>query len=658
MTRTKDNDAQNSASRCSGESVTSNLAPRWDWSEMPEGDHFVQFYETDAFLRDSLAEYIRTGLDKGEGCIVVATRVHLASLEERLVAAGLDSAAAVAGGTYIPLDAAQTLAKLMIHGSPEPHRFAAALSTPLARASDGGRRVRIFGEMVAMLCEQGNYAAASQLEDLWNGLSKTISFTLFCAYPMRVFARAELASALSAVCREHSRVIPAEDYSELPTPEKRLRAIALLQQRAKSLFTEIAGREEARERLRASELQLLAREQAARAEAETANRMKDEFLTMLSHELRTPLSSIVGWIDILERVRPDDQLHAQAVQVIKRNAKQQAQIIEDILEVSRIVSGKLRLDSRPIDLIPTINAAADAIRLASETKGVSLRFDLDSSVGLVVGDPNRLQQVIWNLLSNAVKFTARGGQITIKLESMDGLAVLSVADTGAGIPPEFLPYVFDRFRQADTSYSRKHGGLGLGLAIVRHLVEMHGGVVEAFSKGPDQGAEFRVKLPRAINALSSVDGVDSSVHRDDRRTESARLPSLAGFKILVVDDHQDWRDLVARFLEMQGAIVRSAASVAGAFEILDRWTPDVLISDLGMPGEDGFELIRKLRARSPESGGNLAAVAVTGYAGAAEETAALAAGYQLRLTKPVELSVLERAVITLVEQAVRKESIL
>jgi len=288
---------------------------------------------------------------------------------------------------------------------------------------------------------------------------------------------------------------------------------------------------------------------------------------------------------------------------------------------------------------------------------VRLRFDLDCSVGLVAGDPNRLQQVVWNLLSNAVKFTPRGGQVTIKLESIDGVAVLTVTDTGAGIPSEFLPYVFDRFRQADTSYSRKHRGLGLGLAIVRHLVEMHGGVVEAFSDGPGRGAEFTVKLPLAITALSLMDGGDSSIHGDDQRTDSTLLPSLAGFKILVVDDHQDWRDLVTRFLQMRGAIVRSSGSVAGAFEILDGWIPDVLISDLGIPGEDGFELIRKLRARAPEFGGNLAALAVTGYAGAVEEAAALAAGYQLRLTKPVELGVLERTVITLVEQAVRKEPI-
>jgi signal transduction histidine kinase/ActR/RegA family two-component response regulator len=646
-----------SALRNSDESATGNLAPRWDWKQMPEGEHFVQFYETEEFLGESLAAYIKTGLYKGDGCIVIATSPHLSALEDRLVAAGLDLKAAATGGTYIPLDAAATLATVMIDGSPEPRRFAAALSTSLARASNGGRRVRIFGEMVAMLCEQGNYAAATQLEELWNGLSKTISFTLFCAYPMRVFGRAELAGALGTVCREHSRVIPAEDYSDLPTPEKRLHAIALLQQRAKSLFSEIADREEARERLRAAELQLLAREQAARAEAEAANRMKDEFLTMLSHELRTPLSSIVGWIDILERVRPDDQLHAQAVQVIKRNAKQQAQIIEDILEVSRIVSGKLRLDSRPIDLIPTINGAADAVRLALETKGVRLRFDLDSSVGLVAGDPNRLQQVIWNLLSNAVKFTPRGGQVTVKLASVDGFAVLTVADTGAGIPSQFLPFVFDRFRQADTSYSRKHGGLGLGLAIVRHIVEMHGGVVEAFSDGLDQGAEFKVRLPLAVSALSSMGGGDSFVHGGDQRMDSPPLPSLAGFKILVVDDHQDWRDLVTRFFQMQGAIVRSCGSAAGAFDILDRWIPDILISDLGMPGEDGFELIRRLRARAPEFGGNIAALAVTGYAGAAEEAAALASGYQLRLTKPVELGVLERAVITLVEQAVRKEPI-
>jgi PAS domain S-box-containing protein len=770
------NDLPEAVTRGDNGNGRGGLAPRSDWSEIGESKHFVQFYESDGFLEDSLAGYIGAGLKAGDGCVVIATAAHLASLDERLRGEGMDLSAARAHGRYIDLDAAETLSRLMVDGSPEPQTFAEVISNMLAKASEGGRRVRIFGEMVAVLWERENHSGAMRLEDLWNGLRNKHSFSLLCAYPMSGFGRQEHGSALSMVCAQHSGVIPAEDYSSLQDPGDRLCAIARLQQRSRSLDTEIAERQEAEDRLQASEMQyralfeassdgilivdpgtlritdaspslvnllcftreeligeelwevgllgdretsfealrvlfekgmlryehlvlrtksgqlreveflaslfrvkghkvihcnvrditerrraeaereqLLAREQAARAEAETANRMKDEFLTLLSHELRTPLSSIVGWVDILERVGPGDQMNSQAIQVIKRNAKQQAQIVEDILEVSRIVSGKLRLESRPIDLISTINSAADAVRLAAETKGVTLRFEPDSSVGIVAGDPNRLQQVVWNLLSNAIKFTPRGGRITVSLEQIGDSVVLTVRDTGEGIPPEFLPYVFDRFRQADASYSRRHGGLGLGLAIVRHLVELHGGAVEALSAGPGKGATFRVSLPTTASLLPF--GNHPPERRgDELQTAPTNPPSLDGFRILVVEDQKDWRELVIAFLELKGAIVKSASSVGVALEILDGWIPDVLISDLGMPDRDGFHLIRELRSRDAEKGGTIPALALSGYASAAAGEAAVLAGYQMRLTKPIELSALEHAVIELVDNAAHNDA--
>jgi len=353
---------------------------------------------------------------------------------------------------------------------------------------------------------------------------------------------------------------------------------------------------------------LLAREQQARAEAEAANRAKDEFLALVSHELRTPLNSIVGWVDILLANPDRSEAHiGRALEVIKRNAGLQARIIEDILDVSRIVTGKLQLESRPAELPAIIQAAIAAVQLAADEKQVRLRQVLDRSTGPVFGDPHRLQQIVWNLLSNAIKFTPAGGEVEIRLEKTDCNARVTVSDDGEGIRAEFLPRIFDRFSQADSSTTRRYGGLGLGLAIERHLVELHGGKVEAYSAGEKLGAVFTVTFPFEPAPMESpvVQGVS-----DDYG--GSALP-LAGLRILIVDDDLDSREVLAALLALRAAEVRSAGSVREALEALAEWNPDVLISDIGMPGEDGYDLIREVRLRSADEGGRIPAIALTGY---------------------------------------------
>lgn len=477
-----------------GDIAASALAPHAHWSEMNDGEHFVQFYEADAFLLDSLSGYVGNALNTGNSALVIATKERRDGLAEKLQQKGLDVSAAAAAGKYVSLDAAETLSKFMVEGLPEPSRFTETVGNLIVSATDGRTRVRAFGEMVALLWAEGNHAAALRLEELWNNLQHTHSFSLFCAYPMNVFGGEELAGQISNVCAGHSRVIPAESYTALANTDERLRVITLLQQKASRLEAEVAERKEVEERLQAALIQ----EKLARSEAESANRLKDEFLATVSHELRTPLNAIIGWSEMLRDGVLDEATAARAIETIARNAESQAQLIEDILDVSRIITGKLRLNIGPVDAATVINAAIDSVQLAAEAKSIQLEVVLDPSARLVSGDAGRLQQVVWNLLSNAIKFTPRDGCVRVRLErAEDSSAQISVSDTGCGISPEFLPFIFDRFRQADGSSTRRHGGLGLGLAIVRHLVELHGGTVQAESAGEGQGSTFIIRLPLA-----------------------------------------------------------------------------------------------------------------------------------------------------------------
>jgi signal transduction histidine kinase len=474
------------------------FAPAACWVETGERDHFVQFYEADEFLLDSLSSYVREGLETGDACVVVARPEHREGLDARLRACGLDTNAACASGRLVMLDAAETLSLFMSNDAPDPRRFEEVVGRVLARAAEAGGRVRAFGEMVALLWADGNTEAALRLEGLWNGLQEARAFRLFCAYPLKGFDGEAHGAPLAGVCAAHSHVIPAESYTSLAGSDARLRAITELQRKARALEAEIAERKSVEAELRAvkEELEVQFRgEQAAREEAERANRLKDEFLLTVSHELRTPLTAILGWSHLLVKTPLDEATAARALDAIERNALTQAQLVEDILDVSRAVTGKLRLEVGRVDLAAAINDAIDSVQPAAVSKNISLEVTLDPTARHVTGDAARMQQVVEKLLLNAVKFTNACGHVSVHLSRAGSCVEIGVRDTGQGIAPDFLPFVFDRFRQADQSTTRTHGGLGLGLAIVRHLVELHGGTVRAESEGEGRGSTFTVTLP-------------------------------------------------------------------------------------------------------------------------------------------------------------------
>jgi PAS domain S-box-containing protein len=449
------------------------------------------------------------------------------------------------------------------------------------------------------------------------------------------------------------------------------------------------------------------REQVARQQAETANRMKDEFLATLSHELRTPLNSVLGWARLLRTRSFDATTTARALETIERNAKSQAQMIEDILDVSRIIRGKLNLNLRPINLIPVIEAAIDSVRPAAEAKSIQVEYVLDPSVNRVTddgfpfssrgvpreasssngslsppnlpwvkegtlagsivvnGDPDRVQQMVWNLLTNAIKFTPEEGRIEVRSLLTGSHAQIQVSDTGIGISPEFLPHVFDRFRQADSTTTRTHGGLGLGLAIVHHLVELHGGRVYAESEGEGQGATFTIELP----LQNSVELQPSSLEQPELRPESDQpllsrssdqsllssseeaLRTLSGLQVLIVDDEPDVRELLATVIEESGAEAIAVESSLEALKVLEQLQPDVLISDIAMSCEDGYSLIRKVRNREAEQGGCLPAVALTAYVREEDSKQAIESGFQMHLSKPIDTTELVMAVANLAGRA-------
>lgn len=396
---------------------------------------------------------------------------------------------------------------------------------------------------------------------------------------------------------------------------------------------------------------LLHSEQAAHAEADAANGIKDEFLALLSHELRTPLTSILGWSDLLVSGTLDEAATKHALEIIGRNARAQRQLIDDLLDISRIITGKLRLEVQPIALAPMIESVVDTVRPTADARNIQVQMVLDSLLSPISGDPERLQQIIWNLLTNAIKFTPKGGRVQVRMERIDSHVELIISDTGQGIEPDLLPHVFDRFRQSDSSSTRRHGGLGLGLAIVRQLVELHGGTVTANSPGTGQGTIFNVSLPLL------------SVHHELSAVEITPIPvvtnrptdwqlSLANLRVLVVDDEPDARELIATVLIGRGAEVVTVESSGEALAALERQGFDVLVSDVGMPQMDGYGLIEKVRQLPAQRGGRIPAAALTAYASDEDRRRALSAGYQLHIAKPVEPAELATVVANLAKQHV------
>jgi len=426
-----------------------------------------------------------------------------------------------------------------------------------------------------------------------------------------------------------------QDISARKSNEETLRnqaeALRTLNERSTRLY-ETATKARAQAEKAATENERLYRQ------AEESSRLKEEFLATISHELRTPLSAILGWTRMLRLGQLSPENSAKALDTIERNARAQAQLVDDLLDVSRIITGKLRMDVRPSDPNSFIDAAVEAVKPAAEAKGVRVQKVIDTAPISIPGDPVRLQQVVWNLLSNAIKFTPRGGRVQIRSERVNSHLEIVVSDTGQGISSDFLPHVFDRFRQADQKTSRQHGGMGLGLAIVRHLVEMHGGTVSANSDGEGKGATFTVQLP--IAPVYQVDSSGSRVHPGarDLLPPNDVTDRLDNMKILVVDDEADTRELLRQGLEYCGATVSVAGSAAEAVEAVMAKPPDILISDIGMPGVDGYDLIRQIRRLPAASGGKVPAIALTAYTRTEDRLQALRAGYDMHVPKPVELA--------------------
>jgi PAS domain S-box-containing protein len=393
-----------------------------------------------------------------------------------------------------------------------------------------------------------------------------------------------------------------------------------------------------RKRAESDRERLLKTEKLAREEAEAAGRFKDEFLAMISHELRTPLTSILGWAKMLNRGALPESQTRHAFQVIEQNAKFQAQLVDDLLDTSRIMTGSLKIDAHPVDIERILQNAIEVIRPSAKAKRIAVQIFINQRGGVVLGDANRLQQAIWNLLANAVKFTNEDGRVEVRLGQTSGSIELSVTDTGIGIEPEFVPCIFDRFRQADSTSTRRYGGLGLGLSIVRNVIEMHGGSVSVSSPGKGRGSTFKIVLPEDLQKFKQTQNEavkPESKQGDERKGQEAGL-NLKGVRVLVVEDDPDTLELLRFILDRRGAEVNTAASTREALDVMEHWQPTTLVSDLAMPDQDGYELIGRIRSRSSDRGGNIPAVAVSAYTRTEDRIRALSAGFQMHLPKPVD----------------------
>ncbi len=529
---------------------------------------------------------------------------------------------------------------------------------PVDAARFGWDRIEVVTPVTVDNDRVGTLSIRRELSDVDNRLKvggatvlALLLISIGVAYAISAGMQRSIASPLLHLAKTARRVSTSRDYTlrAIPSSTDEVGVVIhafndmldRISQRTDELSKANAGLEreiEERRRVEGERAAALQRER-------DANRLKDEFLATLSHELRTPLNAVLGWTRVLRSTHVEPATEARALESIERNARAQARLVEDLLEISAIVTGKLRLHVRQADLSAIVDTAIEIVQPAAVAKRLQLLVAIGPRPAMTSGDPDRLQQVVWNLLSNAVKFTPPGGSVMVRLERTQGYHHLTVADSGTGIDAKFLPFVFEPFRQADGTSSREHGGLGLGLAIAKQLVELHGGTIEASSPGRDGGATFDVSLPSMLPPVEEPVSVERRAIESPQETLDPTL--LRNLRVLVVDDEEDTRLLLQTTLEHYGAEVTLAASAAEAFAEIDRRLPDVLLSDIGMPHEDGYSLLRRLRARPPSQGGSLPAVAITAYASARDRAATAAAGYHAHVAKPLEPGEVARLVARL-----------
>ena len=713
--------------------------------------HLVQFYDEDEFLLGAIVRFAGSGLGAGESVVVIATSEHLARLEQRLEAHGLDVAGARRLGRYAGFDAAQTLSGILRDGEPDPERFGRVVGGAIraAAAAGGEARVRAFGEMVALLWEQGKPDAALRLEELWNQLARELPFSVLCAYPITAFRDAADGKSFLRVCEAHSEIIPAESYGKLSDPAERLFAIAHLQQKATVLedalersresaeslsrlaaivessddaiigktldgvvtswnasaerifgFTaeemigqpisrlipadhaddfpailgtlrrgqrvshyeterlhkdgrripvsltvspirdatgritgasKIARDVSARRLLEAQREQLLGIAQRARAEAEAASRSKDEFLAMLSHELRNPLAALRNAV---YSARLDEGKRERALEIASRQTEQLGRLVDDLLDVSRITQGRIRLNKRLVSLTEIVERALETARPLIQERGHSVSLTPPPEPVRVEGDPTRLEQIVGNLLHNAARYTNPGGHLELALERRGDLGLLRVRDDGIGIAPDVMPRIFDLFVQGEREPERGSGGLGIGLAVVRDLAALHGGRIEAHSAGLGKGAEFVLSLPC----------VDVEPEAEQRKARP-EMRSCGGLRVLVVEDNVDAAEGLMMLLEVFGHDPSHASDGAAALAAVQAQAPDLMLVDIGLPELDGYEVARRVRAIPGLR--ELPLVALTGFGLEEDRRRALSAGFDHHLTKPVDPSRLRTLVARL-----------
>jgi len=578
--------------------------------------HLVQYYEKEGFLYDRVTDFMSDGLRGSDAAVLIATRAHRDGVESRLARKGVDLSRLTAGGRYHALDAQETLSRFMVDGSPDPRRFATTIGPVIRTARSGDRRVLAFGEMVALLWAEGNRDAAIRLEELWNDLARTETFALLCAYPISHFDDAGYAKPFAEINAAHSWVTPAESYS-IAEADERNRVIAALQQKAAALEAESEQRAALEVALRGKIDELA-----------EVDRRKDEFLAMLGHELRNPLAPVTTALQIMRIHETEPSRVARSREIVERQIEHMTRLIDDLLDVSRITRGKIELREQPLLLSSVIERAIESVRPLIDERGHRILLDLPTEPITFLADPARLAQVFANLLNNAAKYTDVGGRIWLhaRLEGND--LVVGVKDDGPGLSKELRNHAFELFMQGPQTRARARGGLGIGLTLVRRLVELHGGTVEALSEGPGKGTEFVVRLPLRLPPVA-----------DGAPPTAGVASSGPKRRILVVDDNVDAAEALGELLRDYGHEVATAHDGPQALDNARLHHPEIILLDISMPEMDGYEVAKRIRG---ELGlGDALLIALTGYGEDRHRRLARESGFDQHVTKPVDASKLE-----------------